>query len=214
MSRAWLPRRIRAGIPAAVLCTVIAWSVPAMAQRGDPRAVTVIGGDAYAQRCIVNVAAGDSSDTTLAACTRALRNPRLPDASEEQLLINRGIVHLRRRDSAAAIADFDAVLEEDEDNAEAHLNRAAALVQMGQHGPAIAEITEALSLGVTEPHKAYFNRGLAREALGDVRGAYEDYSTALEIEPDWGPASAELARFARNRRDHLATVLNDPSTQQ
>jgi tetratricopeptide (TPR) repeat protein len=83
---------------------------------------------------------------------------------------------------------------------------------LGRHGQAIAAITEALGLGVQEPHKAYYNRGAAREALGDLRGAYEDYSTALEIQPDWGPANAELARFARNRRDHLATVLADQPT--
>lgn len=186
---------------------------PALAQR-DPRAVTIIGGDVHAQRCITNVAAGDFSDLTLASCTRALRNPRLNDEGEAQLLINRGIVYLRRGESEAAIRDFDLVLAEDDENAEAHLNRAAALVQMGQHGPAIAEITEALSLGVSEPHKAYFNRAAAREALGDVRGAYEDYSTALEIQPDWGPASAELARFARNRRDTLAAQLADTAPQQ
>jgi hypothetical protein len=44
-------------------------------------------------------------------------------------------------------------------------------------------MTEALGLGVREPHKAYFNRGAAREALGDLRGAYEDYSTALKSSP-------------------------------
>ena len=79
---------------------------------------------------------------------------------------------------------------------------------MGRPGPAVAAITEALSLGVREPHKAYFNRAGAREALGDVRGAYEDYSTALEIQPDWGPSGAELARFARARREQLANILN------
>jgi len=212
MSGAWLPRRFRAGIPALVVAA-LTLTAPALAQR-DPRAVTIIGGDAHSQRCITQVAAGASDDATLASCTRALRNPRLNDEGEAQLLINRGIVHLRRRDAEAAIRDFDIVLEEDDEHAEAHLNRAAALVQLQRYGPAIAEITEALSLGVSEPHKAYFNRAAAREALGDVRGAYEDYSTALEIEPDWGPASAELARFARNRRDTLAAQLSETPPQQ
>jgi len=84
---------------------------------------------------------------------------------------------------------------------------------MQQYGAAIAEITQALSLGVSEPHKAYFNRAAAREALGDLRGAYEDYRTALEIQPDWGPANAELARFARSRRDTLASRLGEDGQQ-
>jgi tetratricopeptide (TPR) repeat protein len=127
------------------------------------------------------------------------------------LLINRGVTHMRRGESESALLDFDEVIRLDRRQAEAHLNRGAVLVQMRQFGPAIAAITEALGLGVREPHKAYFNRGAAREALGDIRGAYEDYSTALEIQPDWGPASAELARFARSRRDALATALNEPT---
>jgi tetratricopeptide (TPR) repeat protein len=178
--------------------------------RGEPRAVTVLGADANARRCSDNVLAGDSSNDTVQFCTRALDYRRLSREGRIQLLINLGVTHLRRHEAEAALANFDAVLGIDRRHAEAHLNRGAALVQLGRHGPAIAAITEALGLGVREPHKAYFNRGAAREALGDLRGAYEDYNTALEIQPDWGPANAELARFARARREHLANVLSEP----
>jgi tetratricopeptide (TPR) repeat protein len=152
--------------------------------------------------------AGDASDATLSLCSRALEYRRLTREGRIQLLVNRGVTRLRRREGEAAVADFDAVIALAPRHAEAHLNRGAALVQMNQHGEAVAAITEALSLGVLEPHKAYFNRAAAREALGDLRGAYEDYSTALQIQPDWGPANAELARFARGRQEHLAGVLN------
>ncbi len=212
MSRAALPRRYPLVAVAAAAGAAALLATSAAAQGPDPRAVTVIGADAHGQRCVTNVVAGDSSDQTLEACTRGLRYARLSRAGETQLLINRGIVHLRRREGEAALADFDTVIDRSPRNAEAHLNRGAALVQMQQYGAAIISITEALGLGVAEPHKAYYNRGAAREALGDLRGAYEDYSTALEIRPDWGPANAELARFVRNRRDHLATVLSDNDT--
>ena len=153
--------------------------------------------------------AGDISDRALEECTRALRYPHLSSSGAQQITINRGVIRLRRSEFDMALADFDAVIGQNPDNAEAHLNRGTALLQLRRPGEAIAALTTAVSLGVAEPHKAYFNRGAAREALGDLRGAYEDYSTALEIEPDWGPANAELARFARGRRDHLATVLDD-----
>lgn len=178
----------------------------------EARAVQVIGTDPHARRCINNVVAGDVSDATMAACERALAYPRLTREGEIQLRVNRGVAFLRRRQNGEALADFDAVIGLDRRHAEAHFNRGAVLVQMGQPAPAVAALTEALGLGVREPHKAYFNRGAAREALGDLRGAYEDYSTALEIEPDWGPANAELARFARGRREHLATVLDAQPT--
>jgi tetratricopeptide (TPR) repeat protein len=194
------------------LAAALAISASAVALAQSPQAVQVIGGDAHARRCVEHVMSGDASDATLDECTRALRYPRLSRSGEQQILINRGVVYLRRTESQLALADFDAVLARNERNAEAHLNRGAALMQMRQFGPAIVAITEALGLGVAEPHKAYYNRGAAREALDDVRGAYEDYNTALEIQPDWGPANAELARFARTRRDHLATVLEGDPT--
>lgn len=183
------------------------------AQNNEASAVTVVGRDPNARRCSQLVLQGDSSDQTVSFCSDALNYRRLEREANLRLLINRGVTYMRRSESALAVADFDAVIALDRRNAEAHLNRGAALLQMRQNGPAIAAITEALSLGVVEPHKAYFNRAAAREALGDIRGAYEDYNTALEIQPDWGPANAELSRFARTRRDHLASVISEDANQ-
>jgi tetratricopeptide (TPR) repeat protein len=219
MSRAWLPRRILAGIETALAGVVLAAALAAAprAAAQDPNstggALTVLGSDSRARACANFVNSGSASDEAVEACTRALANPRLTREGAIELHSNRGIIYLRRHEGQQALADFEAAIALDPDNAEAHLNRGAALVMLQQPGPAVAEITQALSLGVREPEKAYFNRGAAREALGDLRGAYEDYSTALEIRPDWGPANEELARFVRGRREHLATVLNQsPNT--
>jgi tetratricopeptide (TPR) repeat protein len=215
MSGVALPRRYRVGILALAAAATLAVAAPASAQDpgSDPRSVTIVGGDSHARACMQGVNSGDVSDRTLASCTRALRYPRLTRETEALIRLNRGVAYLRRRESASALEDFDAVIALDGRNAEGHLNRGAALVQLGQPGPAVTAITEALSLGVREPHKAYFNRAAAREAMRDLRGAYEDYNTALEIQPNWGPASAELARFARARREHLAGVLGETDEQ-
>jgi tetratricopeptide (TPR) repeat protein len=183
-----------------------------VAQAQAPQAIQIIGGDAHAQRCVQAASAGDSSDRAIEECTRALRYPHLSSSGAQQITINRGVIRLRRSEFALALADFDDVIRLNGNNAEAYLNRGTALLQLRNPGEAIASLTTAMSLGVAEPHKAYFNRAAAREALGDIRGAYEDYATALEIQPDWGPANAELARFARGRRDHLATVLDSQPT--
>lgn len=178
----------------------------------EPRATTIIGNDRSARRCGFAIEQGDTSDEAIGQCERALTYPRLTRESAIQIRIGLGVLRLRRQENDAALAQFDAAIAIEPTNAEAHLNRGAALVQLRQFGPAISEITEAMGLGVREPHKAYFNRGAAREALGDLRGAYEDYTTALEIQPDWGPANAELARFARQRREHLANALGETPT--
>jgi tetratricopeptide (TPR) repeat protein len=209
MSRAGLPRRFC--VLGLIVSLAACLAAADAAAQSDPRAVTVIGSSGDARRCSEAVMTGDVSDRTVETCSRALNYRGLERVVRLQVLTNRGVAHLRRQEFESALADFDAVAAIDRRNAEVQLNRGAALVQLQRHGEAIAAITEALGLGVTEPHKAYFNRGAAREALGDLRGAYEDYNTALEIQPDWGPANAELARFARTRRAYLANVLNEPA---
>lgn len=190
----------------------------AFAQPRDPAArerqtgASTLIGAPNAQACSAYAAAGEVSEEAVAACDQAILTERLGRLNEIATRINRGAIHLRRREGEAALADFDAVIALDENHAEAHLNRGAALILVARPGQAVAAITQALTLGVREPHKAYYNRGAAREALGDLSGAYEDYTTALEIEPDWGPANAELARFVRMRRERLATILNAGGT--
>jgi tetratricopeptide (TPR) repeat protein len=214
MSRAWLPRRFSTAIPAlAALAAMASFADVALAQRTDPSAVTVVGRDPNARRCAEQVMRGDTSDATVQTCNEALAYRRLTQAAEVVLRVNRGVTHMRRQENELALVDFDAVLALQPRNAEAHVNRGAALLQLRRYGPAITSFTEALGLGVQEPYKAYFNRGAAREALGDVRGAFEDYNTALEIYPDWGPANAELQRFARQRRQNLEARGGNTSNQ-
>jgi tetratricopeptide (TPR) repeat protein len=214
MSRAWLPRRFSSAILAlAVLAAGVSAADIAVAQRSDPSAVTVVGRDPNARRCSDRVMRGDTSDETISSCTQALGYRHLTQAAEIQLRINRGVTYMRRQMNEQALADFDAVIAFQPRHPEAQVNRGAALLQLRRYGPAISAFTEALGLGVQEPYKAYFNRGAAREALGDIRGAYEDYNTALEIYPDWGPANAELQRFARQRRAHLQTSQDSTSNQ-
>ena len=223
MGRRRLPRRFPGWIlgGAALFAAVVCLAAPdASAQAGGASTLrqqretnnrTVLGAP-HAQACGDAIARADSSDTAVHDCDEAIRAENLSRNTRIITFFNRGSLHMRRREGELALADFDAVIGIDDRNAEAHLSRGSALIMMQQPGPAVAAITEALGLGVREPYKAYYNRAAAREALGDTRGAFEDYSTALEIQPDWGPASAELARFARTRRDHLATVLNNPAT--
>jgi tetratricopeptide (TPR) repeat protein len=217
MSRAWLPRRFSSAILAlAAVLALTALADGAWAQqrtRNDPTAVTVVGRDANARRCSDMVLRGEVSDAVVSTCTDALSFRHLTRQSEIQLLVNRGVTHLRRRENEEALADFDAVVAIDREHAEAQMNRGAALIQLRRYGEAIAAFTEALGLDVRDPYKAYFNRGAAREALGDARGAYEDYNTALEIYPNWAPADAELQRFARTRRENLATAQGNRASQ-
>jgi tetratricopeptide (TPR) repeat protein len=168
-------------------------------------AVTTFGTPA-AQVCVDRLTQGDTSDLVVEACSRAISEEVSP-ATRIGLYVNRGVLRMRRGEPEMALVDFDAAIDLDRRSGEAYQNRGAALIAMGQHGPAIAALTEALGLGVREPQKAYLNRGIAREALGDERGALEDFTTALDIEPGWTAANEELARIARLHQEHLAAIL-------
>jgi tetratricopeptide (TPR) repeat protein len=211
MSRRRDPRRFRLALGAACLA-LAGLALPAVGQttrdaRSSIAMRTMIGGHRDARACQQAAASERPDGLAIAACDRALSADPVTRRERAALLFARGVMRIRRQEERAALADFDAALAIMPEQAETHVNRAAALAALGDYGAAVAAITLALSYGVREPYKAYFNRGAAREALGDLRGALEDYSTALEIRPDWGRAEAEIARFARSRQERLAQVL-------
>jgi tetratricopeptide (TPR) repeat protein len=193
----------------AVIFTALAAAPPGAAQQrwtAIGQRLT-LGADADRAACQRAASGEQADDSGLRACDRVLESRALGRAERSQFLSARGLARMHRREAGAALADFDAALALNAQSGDTHLNRAAALALAGEYGEAVAAITHALSRGVSEPHKAYFNRGAAREALGDLRGALEDYSTALEINPAWAPAEAELARFIRTRQARLAQAL-------
>lgn len=221
MSRQPVPRRFAFASGAvltalAALTVASAWDSRAQTTPSTerPGAVVRLNTSSNAANCTRRSELGDYSEDALRFCTRALEREELNRVNLIATHVNRGNMYLRRNDAEAALADFQAVSALDPRNAETRLNSGVALIMLERFGPAVAAITEALSLGVTDPHKAYYNRGAAREALGDTRGAYEDYSTALEIQPDWGPANAELRRLTQQRQEWLASVLNEDQQSQ
>jgi tetratricopeptide (TPR) repeat protein len=205
-----LPRRV---LGAAFAAAALA-AAGAAAGQAPINPVTVLRMDSttHARACSDFAASGDVSDAAVARCTRALRDERDNRGNLIVTYINRGNIHMGRREAELALADFEAAIALDERNAEARLNKGVAQVMLEQYGSAIATLTESLSMGVNEPHKAYYSRAAAREALGDLRGALEDYTTALEIRPDWGLADAEMQRLARARQERLAQHLEEPPT--
>ena len=74
--------------------------------------------------------------------------------------------------------------------------RGAAFVGTSRYGEGLSQIDQGLALGVKDPEKAYYNRAIANENLGDVTAAYRDYSKAAELAPTWDAPKTELARFS------------------
>jgi len=130
----------------------------------------------------------------IAACNTALTGD-LSQLARAGTLVNRGILEAVTGNNDAAIADFNAGLARDPNLAAGYMNRGAALLRAAHYDEARADFDRAISLDTADLHVAYFNRGEAQEALGNLVAAYHDYRKAQELMPDFEPASLELARF-------------------
>ena len=128
-------------------------------------------------------------------CTLALENESLSRHETAATYVNRGVLYLSDAAVDRARRDFDQALKIEPGLPEAMVNRGAALIAGGHDAEGAAQITRGLALKPTEPEKAYYNRGVAEERLGDVRSAYFDYRTASQLKPDWSLPKTELARF-------------------
>jgi tetratricopeptide (TPR) repeat protein len=133
-------------------------------------------------------------------CTMAIENEDLRQRDRAGTYINRGTLYLARGGYREAKQDFDSAIAIMPALGEAYTNRGAALVGLQLYNDAIADIDRGLALNPGEPEKAYFNRGLAEEALDNIPAAYRDYSRAAELKPGWAPPINELSRFTVGTR--------------
>ena len=136
-----------------------------------------------------------ATDSDFAACTMAIG---MADTAESKLAAayaNRSVLHLVRAEYEDSIADSNAALEADGQLAQAVVNRGVALLLEHRPADATADFTRALAMAPAHQERVYFNRAMAREDLGDLKGAYADYRRALEVNPQWDRPKQELARF-------------------
>lgn len=183
-----------------MLRTVIACAaLGALSWAGAASAAVMVLGEGPASACYEAARADRSDRDALHDCDMALEGPiTLRDRVATR--INRGIIYVNRRQADLALADFNEAIRLSPELGEAHVNRGAALMLSGDFDAAIASINEGIALNTNEMHKAYFNRAIAYEELGQLRLAYEDYQRAASLAPDWGSPRAELARFSVRRR--------------
>jgi tetratricopeptide (TPR) repeat protein len=135
----------------------------------------------------------------IAACNMALTGD-MSQLARAGTLVNRGILQAAAGNDTAAVADFNAGLARDPNLAAGYMNRGSALLRAGRYGEARADFDHAIDLNTSDLHIAYFNRGEAQEASGNLVAAYHDYRKAQELAPDFKPASLELARFQVTER--------------
>ncbi len=131
----------------------------------------------------------------LEMCDRAIQTWPLSQIDLAVAYVNRSVIDLVRADAASAIADTHAAIRLDATLAEAWLDRGIALSGVHRSSEAIRDFAVALHLNIAKPELAYFDRAMAREDSGDLKGAYADYRHAADLNPGWAKPREELARF-------------------
>jgi tetratricopeptide (TPR) repeat protein len=171
-----------------VIGSMLALAAPAQA------AMLVLGGG-EAQDCYKAAKAGASDAVSLGSCDRALADEPLSPHDRAATFVNRGVIHVGRREFDAAIADFNQSIKILPRNGEAFVDRGAAELGQKRYREALADLDKGLEMGAPEPEKAWYDKGVAHEALGDLKAAYLDYQKASELSPNWDLPKKELARF-------------------
>jgi len=166
---------------------------------GAAQASTLVIGSGAAQECSDAAEKGRNDNRAVLACTTALEVETLNFRDRARTYVNRGVLQMRQRQFSAARADFDQASSIDPALGEAYVNRGATLVGEERYREGVDQIDKGLAMGVKDPEKAFFNRGLANEGLGDLSAAYKDYSRASALKPEWTAPKTELARFTVKR---------------
>lgn len=128
-------------------------------------------------------------------CTRALTSGQLNRDNRAATLVNRGIIRMRVGRYDAALKDYASAERLRDGNGPLYLNRGAALIYKKQFSDALDSLNLAIELETQDLFAAYYNRGIAKERTGDVRGAYYDFKKSLELNPEFEAAQWQLDRF-------------------
>ena len=142
---------------------------------------------------------GRADRDAIVLCSRSLDEESLVRRDRAGTLVNRGVMFLRAREYSSARADFDRAIALEPTLGEAFVNRGVSLMADKAYAEALAEIDRGLALGVDEPAKAFYNRALVQEGLGDAKAAYYDYRKAQDLAPDWALPARQLTRFTVSR---------------
>ncbi len=183
---------------AAALAAATVLSTPAHGQlrrsSNDSSGMTMMIGSSKARLCYEHALERSRSATAIENCNAAIAG-RLSERDEVATLVNRAIVRAERNDLSGALEDLDAAAGLRPETAEIHMNYGDVYSRLARWDEADAAFTRALDLGFQTPQQAYFGRAIAREEIGDLYGAYDDYSTASRLAPNWLRPKRELERF-------------------
>jgi tetratricopeptide (TPR) repeat protein len=159
-----------AAVAATIACAVVA-APPARAQSQEQIDWCVNTGNAY------------PPDRRVAGCTAVIDSGRWSGGAIVPALMNRGLAYAAVRDPRA-IADFDAVIRIDPQQARAYYERGRIYANIeGYLGRAILDFDQALAVDPNYTDPRLYRAGIRRRT-GDYDGAIADFTAALAVQDD------------------------------
>lgn len=183
------------------ILTAAAAAASVLLVAGSASGAVVVVGTSMAAGCSKAAFAGSKDRKALETCSRAIDEEALGGRNFAGTLVNRGVIYMNRGDSRSAMADFEQATAVDPTLGEAFVNRGSVHIAEGRFRQGLEDTERGMALGLNQPERGYFNRGMAREWLEDQKGAYLDYRKAAELAPKWSLPREQLARF---------TVVSNP----
>jgi tetratricopeptide (TPR) repeat protein len=159
----------------------------------------VVGGEGYARQCYDNArnvvlwkiaSIQDTSD-----CTYALDNVSLNLRDRTATFINRGVIYSASKEYDLALSDYERALGMMSDIGVAYLNKGNIMFMIREFDDAIEQYNLAMKYEKTKLHVVYLNRGMAYENSGKADLAYNDYTEALKMLPEWHEATKRVDRL-------------------
>ncbi|HAQ35378.1 MAG: hypothetical protein CMF74_09145 [Maricaulis sp.] len=173
----------------ASLAAAAALSAPAFSQS------MVVVGRSAAAACYHNAVMHQYDRAALNDCNSAFDYAVMNRETRARTHVNRAVLLMNMGQPVSALRDLDAAVALRFSPPEVHLNYSAAYVRLERPHEAVAAATAALDAGIAHPERAYVNRAVAYEMMGDNASAYADYLAALQHDPDWIDVQRELSRF-------------------
>ena len=167
---------------------------------GTADASVQVLGKSMAASCSDAAFAYKSDPDSIQTCSRAIEQESMVTRDRAATHINRGVLLMRRQNFQAALSDFQAAAKIAPTLGEAYANRGSVYIVEGRFPEAVADFDQALTLGLSQPERTYFNRAVAREWMDDASGAYRDYRKAAELNPKWPDPQEQMVRFTVIKR--------------
>lgn len=158
-------------------------------------AQTIVLGSGLGKECYEAAKFGKSAVRAENICTRALTEQTMTITNRAATFTNRGIVRMRAGKLDEALSDYATSKRMKPDVGATYLNEGAARILQGDYNTALDVLNTAIELDSEDLYAAYYNRAIARENTGDVKGAYFDFKKASELNPEFEKAQLQLRRF-------------------